>query len=61
MIEVNGSGHPEILSKPALAFVEELHRNFEGTRQSLLQKRADRYRKLAAGGSFEFLPETANV
>ncbi len=61
MIDVTGPGHPEILSKPALAFVEELHRAFESTRQALLQKRAERYRKLAAGGAFEFLPETASV
>src|SRR5436190_4163075 len=61
MIEVTGSGHPDILSKPALAFVEELHRAFEPTRQALLQKRTERYRKLAAGGAFEFLPETASV
>ncbi|HYS09110.1 MAG TPA: malate synthase A [Myxococcales bacterium] len=61
MLEVTGTGHPEILSKQALAFVEELHRAFEATRQTLLQKRAERYRKLAAGGAFEFLPETAGV
>src|SRR2546430_15008470 len=61
MIDVTGPGHPEILSKPALAFVEELHRAFEATRQALLQKRVERYRKLAAGGAFEFLPEKASV
>src|SRR6266436_980934 len=59
MIEVTAAASPEILSKPALAFVEELHRSFDARRQELLQKRAERYRKLAAGGSFEFLPETA--
>jgi len=61
MIEVKGSAPAEVLSKPALAFVEELHRAFESRRQELLQKRAERYRKLAAGASFDFLPETANV
>jgi len=61
MIEVTAAASPEILSKPALAFLEELHRSFDARRQELLQKRAERYRKLAAGGSFEFLPETAKV
>ncbi len=61
MIEVTAAASPEILSKPALAFLEELHRSFDVRRQELLQKRAERYRKLAAGGSFEFLPETAKV
>jgi malate synthase len=61
MIEVTSPASPEILSKPALAFLEELHRSFDARRQELLQKRAERYRKLAAGGSFEFLPETAKV
>ena len=61
MIEVTAKASEQILSKPALAFVEELHRNFEARRQELLGKRAERYRKLAAGGSFEFLPETAKV
>src|SRR3954470_5631896 len=61
MIEVTAKGPEQVLSKAALAFVEELHRNFEPRRQELLRKRDERYRKLAAGASFEFLPETANV
>jgi malate synthase len=61
MIEVTGSASAEVLSKPALAFVEELHRAFESRRQELLQKRVERYRKLAAGAAFDFLPETASV
>ncbi|HET7788101.1 MAG TPA: malate synthase A [Myxococcales bacterium] len=61
MIEVTAKASGQILSKAALAFVEELHRNFEPRRQELLRKRDERYRKLAAGASFEFLPETASV
>ena len=61
MIEVKGSAPAEVLSKPALAFVEELQRAFESRRQELLQKRAERYRKLVAGASFDFLRETADV
>src|SRR5438105_7910868 len=61
MIEVTAKASEVVLSKPALAFVEELHRAFETRRQELLEKRAARYRKLAAGDSFDFLPETAKV
>ncbi len=61
MIEVTASAPAEVFSKPALAFVEELHRNFESRRQELLAARAERYRKLAGGASFEFLPGTASV
>src|SRR5438128_1951954 len=61
MIEVTAKASEVVLSKPALAFVEELHRAFEPRRQELLAKRAERYRKLAAGASFDFLPETAKV
>src|SRR5437868_2446912 len=61
MIEVTANAPAEVFSKPALAFVEELHRNFEPRRHQLLAARAERYRKLAAGASFEFLPETAKV
>jgi malate synthase len=61
MIEVTAQGSDVVFSKPALAFVEELHRTFESRRQELLQKRAERYRKLSSGASFEFLPETAKV
>ena len=57
MIEVTAQGSDVVFSKPALAFVEELHRAFESRRQELLQKRAERYRKLSSGASFEFLPK----
>ncbi len=61
MIDVKGSGSPQILSQQALAFLEELHRAFDPRRRELLQKRDERYRSLAAGAQFEFLPETAQV
>src|ERR1700693_1372352 len=61
MIEVTASAPAEVFSKPALAFVEELHRNFESRRQELLAARAERDRKLAGGGSFEVLPGPASV
>jgi malate synthase len=61
MIEVTAKASDDVFSKPALAFVEELHRNFDARRRELLSARAERYRKLAAGASFEFLPGTASV
>jgi len=61
MIEVTAKASEAVFSKAALAFVEELHRAFEARRQELLRKRAERYQKLAAGASFDFLPETAKV
>jgi malate synthase len=61
MIEVTAKASEDVLSKAALGFLEELHRNFEPRRQELLRKRDERYKKLAAGASFEFLPETASV
>src|SRR5437763_10880424 len=61
MVEVTAQGSDVVFSKPALAFVEELHRAFESRRQELLQKRAERYRKLSSGKEFDFLPETKKV
>src|SRR5438067_1980392 len=61
MIEIHGSGSPEVLSKAALAFLEELHGQFEPRRRELLTARDERYRRLAAGAQFEFLPGTAKV
>ena len=61
MIEITGKASDEIFSKTALAFVEELHRTFDVRRRELLAARAERYKKLVAGASFEFLPSTASV
>ena len=61
MIEIHGSGSPEVLSKAALTFLEELHGQFEPRRRELLKKRDERYRQLAAGTQFDFLPGTAKV
>ena len=61
MIEVKGTASPQVLSQPALALVEELHRAFDARRRQLLAVREQRYQSLAAGARFEFLPETAQV
>ena len=54
MIDVKGPGRADVLSKEALAFVEELHRQFDPRRRELLAKRKE-------SGPFEFLAETASV
>ncbi|MGU3494511.1 malate synthase A [Xanthobacteraceae bacterium A53D] len=53
--------YEEILTPEALAFVAELHRTFNGTRQALLAKRATRQARFDAGELPDFLPETAGV
>ena len=39
-----------VLTTDALAFVAELHRTFDGRRRELLAARAERQRRLDAGG-----------
>ncbi|MBA3524649.1 MAG: malate synthase A [Geodermatophilaceae bacterium] len=51
----------EILDAPALNLLETLHREFEPRRQQLLQRRRDRDAAFAAGGTLDFLPETAHI
>ncbi|TYZ08659.1 malate synthase A [Hymenobacter lutimineralis] len=48
----------DILTPSALAFVAELHRRFDPTRQHLLARREERQREFAAGKLPDFLPET---
>jgi malate synthase len=52
---------PEILTADALDFLARLHEWAEPIRQKLLQRRAAVAERLAKGGSFDFLPETASV
>src|SRR3954469_12540981 len=51
----------EVLTPEALEFVAGLHREFEPTRQELLQRRAQRRAELDAGGSLDFLESTREV
>ncbi len=51
----------EILTPDALGFVADLHRRFGGRRDELLASRRRRREELAAGGSLDFLPETAAI
>ncbi len=56
-----GEGYAEIVSPAALEFLADLHRTFDGRRRELLVARETRYAELAAGGTLDFLPETADV
>jgi len=51
----------EVLTPDALEFVAGLHREFESTRQELLQHRAERRAELDAGGSLDFLDTTREI
>ncbi|MET8541982.1 malate synthase A [Kitasatospora sp. NPDC004799] len=51
----------EVLTPEAIAFVVGLHRAFEGRRQELLARRRSRRAEIAATGTLDFLPETADI
>ncbi|TCM48879.1 malate synthase A [Kribbella sp. VKM Ac-2568] len=53
--------YDEILSERALELIGLLHRELNGRRLELLDKRRERVAEIAAGGSLGFLPETASV
>jgi malate synthase len=55
------AGYDEVLTEGALAFVAELERRFGPTRRRLLEARTERRERLRAGGSLDFLPETAEI
>jgi len=56
-----GARQTEILSKDALAFVEDLHRRFDGRRLELLARRMERQKLFDAGQLPHFLTETKPV
>jgi malate synthase len=65
-IGVEVSGYPvdrqkDVLTDDALAFLAQLHREFEPTRQSLLERRRERRAEIARTGTLDFLPETAEI
>ena len=51
----------EVLTTEALDFVAGLHRRFEPRRRELLDLRRQRRARIAAEGTLDFLPETADV
>ena len=52
--------HAEILTPVVAQFLARLHRNFNTTRKTLLEQRAERQAKLAVG-LLDFLPETREI
>ncbi|HET8593907.1 MAG TPA: malate synthase A, partial [Intrasporangium sp.] len=56
-----GDRYEEILTPEALGLLAALQRALGARRKELLEARAERQRKLSAGGTLDFLPETANV
>ena len=63
-IEILGEVSPEgaeILTTEALELVARLHRTFEPRRRELLAARQARAAALDAGGTLDFLPETAHI
>lgn len=51
----------QILTPQALAFLVRLHREFNGRRKALLQKRVERQKQIDAGANPGFLPETEAI
>ncbi len=51
----------EVLTKPAIEFLEHLHRNFESRRRALLQQRSERLKSLQSGVHLDFLSTTESV
>jgi malate synthase len=63
-LELHGaieSGFEEVLTPDALEFVAELQREFGPRRLELLQARARRRERLAAGEMLDFLPDTREI
>jgi malate synthase len=63
-VRVEGPMHDrydEVLTDAALDFLAGLHRAFDARRRDLLARRRQRYDDLAAGGTLDFLTETAPV
>ncbi len=60
-IKLTATGDQGILSRPALAFVADLHRRFNARRLELLGARADRQAGFDAGELPAFLPATASI
>ena len=63
-MKITGRYTPEyaqILTPDALAFLAQLHRQFNALRIELLHRRTDRQRELDAGKLPDFLPETKHI
>ncbi|MPQ98751.1 malate synthase A [Modestobacter sp. I12A-02628] len=63
-VEITGPMGPrfeEVLSPRALELIALLHRELGGRRRERLEARQERVRALAAGGTLDFLPDTAHI
>ncbi|MBV8733228.1 MAG: hypothetical protein JO120_00460, partial [Solirubrobacterales bacterium] len=63
-IELLGAVEPrfdEVLTPGALELVAELQRRFGDRRQELLERRAERRKRLLRGEPLHFLPETREI
>ncbi|UYN96483.1 MAG: malate synthase A [Enhydrobacter sp.] len=54
-------GFDKVLTRPALEFVADLQRRFNGRREELLAARVERQKRLDAGEKPDFLKETAKI
>jgi len=61
VVGARAEGFDEILSPPALAFVERLQTEFGARRDELLRRRAERQREIDAGSPLDFLSSTGAV
>jgi malate synthase len=52
---------PGVLTDDALAFLGTLHERFEPRRRELLAARAERRKRIAAGETLDFLPDTRQI
>jgi malate synthase len=54
-------GYDQVLTDDALAFLAALHERFDDRRVELLERRAQRRARLAAGEMLDFLPDTQEI
>ena len=63
-VEVNASTegrHADVICEGALELIAKLHREFDGRRRELLERRLERQAELDAGGTLDFLQSTQQV
>ena len=63
-MQVLGRITPEfepVLTPDALAFLAKLHRSFNARRLELLERRAQRQKRIDSGELPDFLPETKHI
>jgi malate synthase len=63
-VEVRGpleDRYNEVLTEDALGLLADLHREFDGRRRELLERRQQRQAALDAGGTIDFLPDTREL